>query len=163
MIEVIIFSFATGCLLAGAGLKVGAFVERRNRSSGREEDVPRCLDTASGKLAWDRLATLLGPDARLERREGLPTMGDLRKAFDNELVCQHVLAATSGSVENLASADHVQQASVRISVDALEQRADADELLVDDPGWQEFWGAWAMKIYIHRLATARLGEEAAND
>lgn len=158
MIEVMIFSFATGCLLAGAGLKVGAFVERRNRSSGREGDVQRCLDTASSKLAWDRLATLLGPDARLERREGLPTMGDLRKAFDNELVSLHVKAATAGSVENLASADPRFRASVDPSVRLLEERSDADALPGDHSNRQDIWQACAWSVYIHRLATARLGE-----
>jgi len=141
-------TFTAHC--AAAGVSTG---------DGVRQIVQRCLDTASGKLAWDRLATLLGPDARLERREGLPTMGDLRKAFGNEQVCQHVVAATAGSVENLASAVPECQASVELDVRLLEERSDAGVVPGDDSSrpW-DIWQAWAWSVYLSRLATTNLRE-----
>lgn len=133
---------------AAAGVSTG---------EGVRQIVQRCLDTASGNVQWDLLATLLGPDARFERREGLPTMGDLRKAFDDELVCRHVVAESDSSIANFESVERAIQAGVNFGVREFRGKSGDQTIPFHDS-----WTRWALDIYMRELAMARLGREPTN-
>lgn len=138
-------TFAAHC--AAADLSTG---------EGLRQVVQRCLDTASGKAAWDGMAGLLGPNANLVRREGLPTMRDLREALADERVCLHLLEGSSETMTILSKADFFEKDSCEFAVQWLEQRDDAHGIPELSP--KEPWMSMAWAIHIHRLATARLGE-----